>query len=197
MYISTSTNIADGHVNKLTVENNGGASPLLVFEGNDYTNAGNFNLTADPTGSFIDIFDTHGEFFYQTSDNSYLCTTGTFGLRTGSGTFDAVLSTVPLSASRTFTFPNWTGNFLVASTTSLYQTVGGQIGIGTSTPTATFQATASADNATTSIQFGKAGQNKGTCVTYYDTAGSPVYGFIAAGATTFTYTATKPSGCQN
>jgi hypothetical protein len=73
----------------------------------------------------------------------------------------------------------------------------GQVGIGTSTPLANFQVASTTSNATTSVQFGKAGQNKGTCMTYYDTAGTPVYGFIAAGATAFTYTATKPSGCQN
>jgi hypothetical protein len=75
--------------------------------------------------------------------------------------------------------------------------VKGIAGIGTSTPTATFQATANAANATTSLELGKLGQNKGTCITYFDTAGTAVYGFIAAGATAFTYTATKPSGCQN
>jgi hypothetical protein len=73
----------------------------------------------------------------------------------------------------------------------------GNVGIGTTTPVATLQVTDSSVNATTSLQLGKPGQNKGTCLTYYDTAGTPVYGFIAAGATAFTYTATKPSGCQN
>jgi hypothetical protein len=73
----------------------------------------------------------------------------------------------------------------------------GNVGIGTTTPLAMLQVTNLSANATTSLQFGKPGQNKGTCLTYYDTAGTPVYGFIAAGATTFTYTTSKPSGCQN
>lgn len=74
---------------------------------------------------------------------------------------------------------------------------GTTFGIGTSTPIAVFQATATTSNATTSIQFGKPNQNKGTCITYYDAGGTPLYGFIATGATAFTYTSTKPSGCQN
>lgn len=73
----------------------------------------------------------------------------------------------------------------------------GNVGVGTTTPIATFQVTNPSANATTSVQFGKPNQNKGTCLTYYDTAGTPVYGFITAGATAFTFTATKPSGCQN
>lgn len=71
------------------------------------------------------------------------------------------------------------------------------VGIGSTTPIADLQVSTSTANATTSLQFGKPNQNKGTCITYYDTAGTPVYGFIATGATAFTYTATKPSGCQN
>jgi len=75
----------------------------------------------------------------------------------------------------------------------------GNVGVGTSTPRAVFQATATSTNATTTIQFGKPSQNKGTCMTYYDTAGSPVYMFIAAGGTTFTAQngGTAPSGCVN
>jgi hypothetical protein len=75
----------------------------------------------------------------------------------------------------------------------------GNIGIGTSTPTANLQITAATANATTSVQFGKANQNKGTCRTEYDTAGSPVYIYIAAGATSYTFQngGTPPAGCQN
>jgi len=75
----------------------------------------------------------------------------------------------------------------------------GFVGIGTTTPRAVFQATASSTNATTSIQFGKPNQNKGTCRTEYDTAGSPVYIYIAAGATSYTFQngGTPPSGCIN
>jgi hypothetical protein len=52
---------------------------------------------------------------------------------------------------------------------------------------------------TTSIEFGQSGQSKGTCNTYFDTAGSPVYQFWAAGATAPTYQngGTTPSGCTD
>lgn len=75
----------------------------------------------------------------------------------------------------------------------------GLVGIGTTTPQANLQVTNSSANATTSLQFGKPNQNKGTCLTYYDTAGSPVYMYIIAGATTFTSQngGTAPSGCKN
>lgn len=69
------------------------------------------------------------------------------------------------------------------------------VGIGTTTPIATFQVTNLSANATTSVQLGKPNQNKGTCLTYYDIAGTPVYMYFVG--TTPTYTATKPDGCQN
>lgn len=73
------------------------------------------------------------------------------------------------------------------------------VGIGTTTARAMFQVTSRNVNATTSMQVGKPGQNKGTCITEYDTAGSPVYRFFAAGATSPTYQngGTAPSGCIN
>jgi len=75
----------------------------------------------------------------------------------------------------------------------------GEFGVGTTTPRANFQVTNPNSNATTSVQTGKPGQNKGTCMTEYDTAGSPVYRFFAAGASTPTYQngGTAPSGCIN
>lgn len=71
------------------------------------------------------------------------------------------------------------------------------VGIGTTTPIADLQVATSTANATTSVQFGKANQNKGTCMTFYDTAGTPVYGYFPAGSVTITYTSTIPSGCKN
>lgn len=71
------------------------------------------------------------------------------------------------------------------------------LGIGTTTPLANFQVTTLSANATTSVEFGKSGQNKGDCITHFRTDGSALYEFIAAGATTPTYTTTKPSGCQS
>lgn len=93
------------------------------------------------------------------------------------------------------------GNALSGSTglmnISALNVVGGIAGVGTTTPVANLQVTTASANATTSLQFGKPSQNKGTCITFYDTGGTPLYGYIAAGATAFTYTSTKPSGCQN
>lgn len=73
----------------------------------------------------------------------------------------------------------------------------GSFAIGSTTSLANLQVTNSSVNATTSIQFGKANQNKGTCATYYDTAGTPVYSYIPAGTTAWTNTSVQPSGCQN
>lgn len=73
----------------------------------------------------------------------------------------------------------------------------GSLGVGTSTPLANLQVTTTSANATTSVQLGKPNQNKGTCLTYYDSAGTPVYAYIPAGTTAFTLTSTKLSGCQN
>lgn len=73
----------------------------------------------------------------------------------------------------------------------------GKIGIGTTTPAANLQVTTINSNATSSLQVGKANQTKGSCVTFYDSAGTPVYMYFAAGSTAPTYTSTQPSGCGN
>lgn len=91
-------------------------------------------------------------------------------------------------------------NFIVASSSvngaGMRLTGAGNLGVGTTTAVANFQVTASAANATTSVEFGKASQNKGTCLTFFDTAGTAVYAYIAGGATSLTFTTTQPSGCQ-
>ncbi len=46
----------------------------------------------------------------------------------------ATLDSTGLSGNHSFTFPDWDGTFIVGSTTSLYQTANGSIGIGTTTP---------------------------------------------------------------
>jgi hypothetical protein len=62
----------------------------------------------------------------------------------------------------------------------------GQLAAGTSTPVADFTATNVAANATTTVQLGKTGQTKGTCVKLYRTDGSAIYAYVIAGATAFT-----------
>ncbi len=67
----------------------------------------------------------------------------------------------------------------------------GNIGIGISNPTSQFQVASSTSNATTSIEIGKTGQNKGSCLVLYDAAGTAVYASVATGASTFTLSATS------
>ncbi len=68
---------------------------------------------------------------------------------------------------------------------------GGNTGIGTSTPTTQLQVTATASNATTTLTVGKKSQNKGSCLELFDAAGTAVYAYVAAGASTFTLSATS------
>jgi hypothetical protein len=90
---------------------------------------------------------------------------------------------------------NGTGNSPFAGSVTVAKTVG----IGTTTELAALQATVTTANATTSVEFGKANQTKGTCMTLFDQAGAPVYFQIAPGATTFTVQngGTAPSGCND
>jgi len=60
----------------------------------------------------------------------------------------------------------------------------GNVGIGTTTPTTQFQATNSTANATTTIEFGKVNQNKGSCIILYDSSGTAYYCSVEGG--TFT-----------
>ncbi len=67
----------------------------------------------------------------------------------------------------------------------------GFVGIGTVAPSSPLQVVASTTNATTSITIGQPGQNKGSCLVLYDAAGTVIYAYVAAGATTFTLSATS------
>lgn len=75
-------------------------------------------------------------------------------------------------------------------------TTSGKIGVSTSTPVANFQV-ANGTNATTTMEVGSSGQNKGSCLKLYRTDGSPVYAYVAAGATTFTLTTTACASVTN
>jgi hypothetical protein len=70
------------------------------------------------------------------------------------------------------------------------QLLGSTVGIGTSTPAANFQVTTTSSNATTTAEFGKANQNKGSCLKLYRTDGTPIYAYVGAGATSFTLSTT-------
>jgi hypothetical protein len=60
----------------------------------------------------------------------------------------------------------------------------GRLGIGTTTPTAELQVATTTANATSTLEVGKAGQNKGSCLLLYDVLGAPQYVSIVAGAFT-------------
>ncbi|MDE2188532.1 MAG: hypothetical protein KGJ35_02270, partial [Patescibacteria group bacterium] len=62
----------------------------------------------------------------------------------------------------------------------------GDVGFGVTSPASSLQVATSTSNATTSVEFGKSGQNKGSCLVLYDAAGNAVYASVAAGASTFT-----------
>lgn len=72
----------------------------------------------------------------------------------------------------------------------------GSVAVGSSTPVANFQV-ANGTNATTTMEVGSGGQNKGSCLKLYRTDGSAIYAYIAAGATTFTLTTTACANVSN
>jgi hypothetical protein len=192
LFVSTASNVGIGTTSpdkSLTVEGsfptNGGA--VAVFRNTGSHNGSGLLLDAAGTGNASFGLAVAG------------VSKGAFGWDNGRSFIGFV--NVAYSANDFSLRVNSDGSFTyndgIASTELFRINANGNVGIGTTTPLAMLQVTNLSANATTSLQFGKPGQNKGTCLTYYDTAGTPVYGFIAAGATAFTYTATKPSGCQN
>lgn len=75
-------------------------------------------------------------------------------------------------------------------------TATGNVGISTTSPVANFQV-ANGSNATTTMEVGSSGQNKGPCLKLYRTDGSAIYAYVAAGATTFTLTTTACASVSN
>jgi len=65
----------------------------------------------------------------------------------------------------------------------------GLAGFGTSTPNYPLQATTQSTNATTTIEIGKAGQNKGSCLIMYNNSGTKEYVSIVGSALTVSTTA--------
>lgn len=74
---------------------------------------------------------------------------------------------------------------------------GDKVGIGVDNPTADLQVSAKSPDAITKIQFGKPGQNKGTCIVLYDTEGKPVHMYFEAGKNEPTFSRRVPSVCNN
>ena len=58
----------------------------------------------------------------------------------------------------------------------------GNVGIGTVAPTASLQVATSTSNATTTVEIGKTGQNKGSCLALYDVTGAAVYVTVQSGS---------------
>lgn len=88
-----------------------------------------------------------------------------FALVVGFGIF---LSVGFVDAAGVYLSGNSGGNIYIDTAT-------GSIGIGSSTPLATWQITSTSTNATTTLEIGKKGQNKGSCIKMYRNDGTAVY----------------------
>jgi len=106
-------------------------------------------------------------------------------------TFNVSSNTFKLAASNSltkFAFQTFNGDYSFlaggSGTTDMFYINGttGSVGIGTTTPTAQLQVTNSSSNATTSVEIGKTGQNKGSCLKMYDEVGTVKYVTIRAGS---------------
>jgi hypothetical protein len=89
----------------------------------------------------------------------------------------------------------YTGGF-ASSNQRVIITSAGNVGIATTSPVANFQV-ADGSNATTTMEIGSSGQNKGSCLKLYRTDGSAIYAYVAAGATTFTLTTISCANVSN
>lgn len=105
---------------------------------------------------------------------SYIDSTAANTLEIGDPAGSAVLDLSKLTTARMMTLPDWSGDFLVGSTTSLYQTAGGNIGVGTSTP-ASLLTVDSGSAATTTVDFGdQYSSSAHACFNTKNTAGGNV-----------------------
>jgi hypothetical protein len=118
----------------------------------------------------------------------YFLGTSTSGLPNSYYTFTSTSSPVFIPAGITQTNTAYVDYLSGVSGNSYINA--GNFAVGTSTPVANFTAQATSTNATTTIEEGKSGQNKGSCLKKYRTDGSAIYEFIAAGATSYTLTTT-------
>lgn len=91
---------------------------------------------------------------------------------------------------RIFTFDSSNLTLGTSFTARMTITSAGTIGIGTTTAVADFQTTNANSNATSTLELGKANQNKGSCMKLYRTDGSAIYAYVAAGTTAFTLSTT-------
>lgn len=99
-----------------------------------------------------------------------------------------------LSAARNITL-NGSGTstpiiFQSGSNTKAVMDYSGKWGIGTTTSlTSSLTVATTTANATSTITLGKPGQNKGSCLELFDSAGTAVYAYVPAGGSAFTLSA--------
>jgi hypothetical protein len=99
-----------------------------------FSNTGDIDTYIDDTGGYFAIETPGNDIYFDTQANSRIETVA-FSLKTSGSAGHASLDTSLLaSTDHNYLFPNWTGNFLVSSTTSLHQYANGNIGIATTTP---------------------------------------------------------------
>lgn len=136
--------------------------------------------------------------YFSTSTSPSTQTFTQYFLATTSNQFTFLSTSTPVFVSG---LPTSNGAYVVKLPSSGSAWINsGLFAFGSSTPVATLQVTATSSNATTSLQVGKAGQTKGTCLTIYTATGTPVYMTVqsySGGVPVASYTDIKPSGCAN
>ncbi|MFA6459260.1 MAG: hypothetical protein WCV79_02615 [Candidatus Paceibacterota bacterium] len=136
-------------------------------------------FTSTANGTFM-VFSTTGIGATTRSERMRIDGLGNIGIGIASPTALLHVST---------TTPGMDVMKITAGTQNLVYTRLGNLGIGTTTPTTNLQVTTATANATSTITVGKINQNKGSCLELFDSAGTPVYAYVASGATTFTLSA--------
>ena len=133
-----------------------------------------------PTGGGATVTGTQGQVVYESGTNTAVGTSTMFILPSG---YVGISTTVPAYAL------DVNGSAQLGSgNVSMVIDSNGNVGIGTTTNlTVPLQVSSASTNATTSVIFGKASQNKGTCLNLYTVTGSVVY--CSVSGTTFTCSA--------
>ena len=113
------------------------------------------------------------------------------------GVFSISNSYVPTTAVVAQFTQSGSGDILQAISSGTVRfdvTSSGTVGVGTSTPVADFQVTNASANATSTMEIGKSGQTKGTCLKIYDSAGTAWYVTVSTGGTLSASASTCKSG---
>lgn len=164
---------------KLGIGTSSPATPIHIWESDANTTVTTGNADAIRITNPSTANNTMGELDFTSVDataGAELRTSGILGLTTShtQGSMSGALAFVTRNAG------TYSERMRLTSAAS--------VGIGTTTPIADFQATDAGANSTTTVELGKTGQNKGSCLKLYRTDGSAIYAYVAAGATSFTLT---------